>query len=88
MHTPLPNLVDLINQYHRILNLARLESPHDLARDRTYIGSPETLQSGGVTVSTQSYSVELSTEGGRYRVSYRGLTYTWRADETKNFALD
>ena len=88
MHTPLPNLVDLINQDHWILNLARLESPHDLARDRTHIGSPETLQSRGVTVTTQCDSVELSTERGRYRVSYRGLTNTWRADETKDLALD
>ena len=82
MHTPLPNLIDLINQHDRVLDLTRLQRPHYLARDCTHIGSPETLQSGGVTVASQGDSVELSTQGSRDGLTDGSLTHTWRAHET------
>ena len=69
MNASLSYFINLINQKYRILNLSRFKCPNNFTWYGTYICSTETLQGRGIPVTTQSDSMELSTQRASNRLA-------------------
>lgn len=60
LRTPLPKLINLINEDNRVLHLNHFKSSNNFPWNCTKISSPETFQRSCVSVSTHRYSMVLS----------------------------
>lgn len=88
MGRPLPNLVNLIDENHRIFNFSRFKSFNNLTWDSSNVSPSMAFERARISRTTQSYSNELTSESVGYVLTNRSLTYTWRTDEAKDLALD
>lgn len=92
MDAALTDFVNFIDKQHWVLNLDGFESPHNLAGNCTHVSSAEALECGSVPVTSQSYSVILSSNRSKSSViiilallsnglADTGFADTWRAHE-------
>src|SRR5207247_989068 len=75
------DLVDLVEQYHRVHRPRVAERPHEPARERADVGAPMAPDLGLVANAAQRHPHELAAERLRDRLADRGLARARGPDE-------
>ena len=83
-----PELVDLVEDEHRVLRLRPAQPLHDLARQRADVRAPVSADLGLVAHPAERHADELPVERLRDRLGQRRLAHAGRADEAEDRALD
>ena len=87
MSGPLSNLVDLIDEDDRVLDLGILQRLDDLARDSAYVGSSMALERAGISRTAKRDPDVLAAQGLSDMFANGRLSNTWRSNEAQNLAL-
>ena len=83
-----PDLVDLVEDEHRVLALGAAQALDDLARQRADVGAPVAADLGLVAHAAEAQAVELAAERRGDGLAEAGLADARRADEAQDRALD
>jgi hypothetical protein len=83
-----PELVDLVEEEHRVLRARTLHPLDDPAGERADVRSPVATDLGLVPNAAERHADELPSERARDRLPERGLPHARRSDEAENRALE
>mmetsp|Transcript_105620 Transcript_105620/g.305638 ORF Transcript_105620/g.305638 Transcript_105620/m.305638 type:complete len:439 (-) Transcript_105620:898-2214(-) len=83
-----PELVDLVDEHHRVRGLQNLQGLDELAGHGADVGTSVPSELGNIVHASDGEAVELAVEGSGDALADGGLADAWRADEAHDLALD